>query len=122
MSVRDALNSEFTKFQEAEAAFLESQAQALNNEGSVGFKWYKQGPAAEHAFTRKQLDKAVAETDAAPERIAKNAADMIANCERAFNARYLVRRLDLFVRGRVRMDQLKLAGQTFRDQLDEEVV
>ncbi len=122
MAVKYALNSEFKDFQDAEIAFLDDQAKAFNNEGSSGFKWYKQGPAAEHEFKREELDRAVSRATLVPERIATTAADMITNAERAYRSRYSIGRLDMFVRGRVRQDQLKLAGQLFRDQLDEERV
>jgi len=121
MTVRDAMTEEFDPFLTEEGKFLDDQAKALNNTGVAGFRWYKQGPATNHGFKRTELDREVSRTTVAPERIAKNAADMIANCERASKARYDLTRLDMFVRGRVRMNMLKFAGVAFKEHLDEEV-
>lgn len=117
MAVRDAIQAEFIPFIKAECAFLDEAAQALINAGDV--KFYFSGPPKEHQFLRSQLDTQLPKTSKGPERgLGKIAADQIAAQHRAYNLRYGVNRLDVFVKTRVRHDQAALN----REALQERVV
>jgi hypothetical protein len=120
MSIKSQFQAEFQPFVDAEVKHLDAEAKARLNTGTT--QWYRHGPAAEHQFKREQLDTAAPKELAAIDQgLGKVLADTVTVAQRAYNLRYGLCRLDMYVKERVRCDQRALSLEALRDRVSKEL-